>query len=228
VILDTYYYLRPKTLLRLRISGREVLFLEGHQLKPILRALTERCLKVLEEAEERVRKGRPPKFYRLIRGASEEEDVAAILFLASESSGVRLDALLKEREKRLRLTAERIWRLLEMAPWARREHIERFLEREVGEIARATLKIGRIESPSRGEVRQFGRAIQREICSIKCPGRSPDSEDLKMVLALRRVNRLAEVFVIPEEKECLGCVLERVAEREAAYSHVEMRRPSLR
>ena len=169
--------------------------------------------------------GSTPKFYRLIREASEEEDVAAILFLASESSGVRLDALLREGEEAETYRREDL-RLLEMAPWVRRERIERFPEREVGEIAGATLKIGRIESPSRGEVRQFGRAIQGEVCSIKCPGRSPDSEDLKMVLALRRVNRLAEVFVIPEEKGCLGCLLGRVTERETAYSHVKMRRPA--
>ena len=132
MILDTYYYLRPRTLLRLRISGREVLFLEGHQLKPILRALTERCPRVLEEAEERLMRRRGLKFYRLIQGASEEEDVAAILFLASESSKVGLDALLQEREKRLRLTPERIGRLLEEAPWARRERVKGFLGRAVG------------------------------------------------------------------------------------------------
>ncbi len=229
VVLDTYYYLHPRRLSALRLSGRVVLFLERQQLGAIQMALTEKCPRVLSTLEERLMRARSLKCYRLILHAGDEEELAAILFLASAFSKVPLGSLLRARERRLKFTAERIEFLRRRAPWAKRDPVKDFVVRVVSELAGADVRLEAVRAERREAVEQLQRDVSRELCSVSCPRRrsSPDNEDLRLALAVRRISWPVDVYVIPREGECLGCVLDHKASSDDAYSHVRVIRPRM-
>ncbi len=237
IILDTYYYLHPGDILGLGLSGRTVLFLEGQQLLPIIRALTNKCLKLMSDLNRRISFAKKHRISvsSYLNRLRDEEERAAVLLMVSTFSGVRLNLVLEGRT-RLKFNAERLRRIQDQAPWTNREKVKGFVQRLVGELAGARMMPQLVEEDSGEFVEQCRRRISRELCSRDCRAgkNSPDNEDLRLVLAISRISEPVEVYVIPHssraQSECFGCILKFLTQSTSgilnrSFSHVVIRDP---
>ncbi len=211
VFLDTYYYLRVRLVLRLGLGGAEVVFIRNLQLPPIAQTFLLRGSKIIADWTKGLarRRNKGVRYSSALGSLTEEEDQTVAVYLGTKISRERLDRLAFGKTK-LKITADRLM-LLEDGSWSGRDEILGFIRevvRSAGGRIREITEDVRIE-----EVREFGRRIAMDLCVPEgCAVGGPDSEDVRLSLAVKRMDSPVRAFVAQKEGECFGCILGRFSQ----------------
>ncbi len=214
--------MNPIALSNLNFRRRKVIFLENFQLLPIKRNLLDVSQKLVLDWQSRLIRCPKIKFSTVTHGLTGEELFGA-MFLARSISNEKIPRLLSGSTK-LNLTRERVGILREETPWTKQELIKCFLTDLICQILDSYLKFEKVAQESRELIQQKEREFSYQFCSRSCPKNrsSPENEDLKLAMACRRLVGSVKVHVIPNKKECFGCLLEFLTGSHPDWQHIQV------
>ncbi len=222
MVLDTYYYFRPKSLVELRrhLQGRRVVLVAPHQLRTILSDLNTRRVDIVSKWDGRIvgrGRGRPKPWRTLAKGL-EGADLLCALYLGWKLSGEPLGRMLS-MESGLKITREDVIELkYELDEPIERRSIQEFLEELICDLTSAVLEIRGL-TVSSGEVSQAKARLSRELCAHRnCRKDEPDSEDLSLLLSIHKLPERVRVYTIRGvEGECFDCALRHLLQTDQAW-----------
>lgn len=157
----------------------------------------------------------------------DEADKVTFLFLLSTVTKLNLKSFWKGRNKRIKWSGERIGKIKKTSPWTDRDEIKRFLERELREFTGGKIVFYSMDVPKKEQVEQESKKLTQVLCSNKenCTQKSPDIEDLKLAMMIDQLEKPLDVYVIPNERECFGCILSYFKESDSKFSQVSILTP---
>ncbi len=222
MVLDTYYYFRPWSLVELRghLRGRRVILIAPHQLRTILSHLNTRRVEIINRWDRRiVERGRGrPKPWRSLARKLKDADLLCALYLGWELSREPLGRMLRMKSG-LKITRGDVADLkYGLDESIEEESLRDFLRELIRDLTSADLEIRNVTVSSR-EVSQVKARLIEELCAAQnCRKSKPDSEDLILLLTINKLRERVRVYAIERDRgECFACALRHLLKTDQAW-----------